>query len=305
MEQEKLFNDLLEILKNKLICLHDKSEENPQNTLRALWHSAYGSHVSAIIAERLELPILTLLQIVLLEKSIESRLLGMPLAHLTERQHFMGMDFIVNKGLYIPRKETELLAKTAIDTITADFASEQDAIVIDLCSGIGTIALAIANYCSNTRVYGSDIFEPAIEAARLNAKHFCLNERAAFFNADMFDHFESLSLKNQTKIIVSAPPYISSVKVKQMAPEIANHEPQEAFDAGPYGLSIFSRLIAIAPEYLCDNGYLIFECGLGQGEFLANRISMNEQYEDITRICDENGNVRVIKAKKNKRFSEK
>ncbi len=299
MEQKKKFNELLEILEKKLIVLQDKSEENPQNTLLALWHSAHGNKVSPIIAEKLELPILTLLQIVMLEESIENRLLGIPLAHLTERQHFMGLDFIVSKGLYIPRKETELLAKTAINTIETDIATEPNPIVIDLCSGIGTVALAIAHYCRNTTVYGSDIYEPAIDAAEINARHFFLDERATFFKADMFNLFESLSLKNKTNLIVSAPPYISSAKVKQMATEISDHEPQEAFDAGPYGLSIFSTLISIAPEYLCNNGYLLIECGLGQGEFLASRISKNEHYGDITQIKDENGNVRVIKAQKN------
>lgn len=298
MEQKKLFDKLLEILKTKLIILHDKREENPQNTLSALWHNAYGSRVSPIAAEKLELPILTLLQIVLLEESIESRLLGIPLAHLTERQHFMGLDYIVNKGLYIPRKETELLAKSAIDTIETDFVSDPNVFVLDLCSGIGTVALAIAHYCINTTVFGSDIHEPAIYAAEINARHLFLNERATFFTADMFDPFEALSLKNNTKLIVSAPPYISSVKVKQMATEISDHEPQEAFDAGPFGLSVFNKLISVAPEYLCENGYLIFECGLGQGDFLANRISKNEHYGEITKICDENGNVRVLKAKK-------
>lgn len=298
MEQKKLFDDLLKELENKLIVLHDKQEENPRNTLSALWHTTIGNRVSPIIAEKLTLPILTLLQIVLLEESIKNRLLAVPLAHITERQHFMGLDYILNRGLYIPRKETELLARTAIDTILVDFAGESEVAVIDLCAGIGTVALAIAYYCNNTRVYGSDIYEPAIDAAIINAQHFCLQERASFFKADMFDPFDTSFFKNKTNIIVSAPPYISSVKVKQMSAEISNHEPQEAFDAGPFGLSIFNKLISVAPEYLCKNGYLIFECGLGQGEFLANQINKNGYYGEISRICDENGNVRVIRAKK-------
>jgi len=296
MEQLKIFNDLLEELEGKLIILHDKSEENAKNTLQALWHAAYGNKVSPILAATLELPVLQLSQISILEEYIKNRLSGVPLAHLTERQHFLGLDFILNKGLYIPRKETELLAKTAINCIKEEF--DKNVKIIDLCTGIGTVALAIAHYCKNTTVYGSDIYKPAINAAKINMKHFCLQERASFYHANLFDPFESLSLKSNTNIIVSAPPYISSAKVKQMVTEISNHEPTEAFDAGPYGLSIFSKLISIAPQYLCNNGYLIFECGLGQGEFLANRISKNEHSGDITKICDESGNVRVIKVKK-------
>jgi len=298
MEQNQLFNHWFEILEKDIIILPDKSEENTDNTLRALWQLACGIQVSPIVAEKLDLTILNSTQIVVLEELIQSRLSGVPLAHLTERQHFMGLDYILNKGLYIPRKETELLAKTAIETISADFASEPMINVLDLCTGIGTVALAIANYCSNTQVYGSDIYEPAIGAAKINAQHFHLEDRSSFFHADLFEPFETLDLKEHTHLIVSAPPYISTIKVKQMATEIANHEPEEAFDAGPFGLSIFNQLISVAPEYLQVNGYLIFECGLGQGEFLINRIAKNKQYGDVTPICDENGNIRVIKAKK-------
>jgi release factor glutamine methyltransferase len=298
MEKERIFNAFLERLKKDLNILPDKSEENAHNTLQALWHTAAGTPVSPIKAERLDLPPLLSHQMEILEEFVNSRLSGVPLAHLTERQNFMNLDYIVNKGLYIPRKETELLAKTAITTITDDYASKKNVTIIDLCTGIGTVALAIAHYCKNTRVFGSDIYKPAIDAGEINAKHFCLEDRATFFDADLFDPFDSTTFKGNTDIIVSAPPYISSAKVKNMASEIANHEPEEAFDAGPYGLSIFSKLITNAPEYLSINGYLIFECGLGQGEFLAKRISTNKRYGEVAEIRDENGNVRVLKAKK-------
>lgn len=299
MEQENIYKDFFEKLQKNISILPDKSEENANNTLRSLWHTAAGNRVSPIASEKLELPELLPDQIKIVEELIQSRLSGVPLAHLTERQDFMGLDYILNKGHYIPRKETELLAKTAIKTIEDNFATRENVSVIDLCTGIGTVALAIAYYCKNTRVYGSDIYAPAIDAAKINAKHFSLENRAAFFNDDMFVPFESLSLKNNTSIIVSAPPYISSSKVKSMASEIAQHEPEEAFDAGPFGLSIFTKLITVAPEYLIIGGYLIFECGLGQGEFLAKRIEASKRYELIETIGDDKGNIRVLKAKKN------
>jgi release factor glutamine methyltransferase len=298
MGQKKIYEEFLAILKKDLSILPDKQEENAHNTLSALWHTAAGNRVSPIAAEKLELPVLLPSQISVLEEFIQSRLLGIPLAHLTERQNFMDLDYILNKGHYIPRKETELLAKTAIKTIEESYASEEKISVIDLCTGIGTVALAIAHYAKNTQVFGSDIYKPAIEAANINAKHFSLDHRVTFFNADMFGPFESLSLKDSINVIVSAPPYISTAKVKNMATEIIDHEPEEAFDAGPFGLSIFLILISIAPEYLVINGYLIFECGLGQGEFLASRIEANQRYGSVVKIFDDLGNIRVIKAKK-------
>jgi release factor glutamine methyltransferase len=298
MEQDKLFDNLLKLLEKELTILPDKSEENANNTLRALWHFAKGNLISPIIAEKLDLPYLNLSEIELLEKSVESRLSGVPLAHITERQHFMGLDYILNKGLYIPRKETELLAKTAIETINANFAVEKNIKVIDLCTGIGTIALAIAEYCKNAIVFGSDIYEPAINAAKINAIHFQLENRSSFYHANLFEPFELMELKGNSSMIVCNPPYISSAKVKEMKTEIANFENEEAFDAGPLGFSVFNQLISTSPEYLQTNGFLIFECGLGQGDFLVSRIMKNQHYGEVTKVYDSNGNVRVIKAKK-------
>ncbi len=298
MPQKAIFQELLYKIEGKLSFLADKSEENEHNTLSALWHTASGNRVSPIKANKLELPYLKPNQISALKELIASRLLGVPLAHLTERQNFMGLDYILNKGLYIPRKETELLAGTTIELLLKEYSTETKITVIDLCTGIGTIAIAIANYCKNSIVLGSDIYKPAIEAAIINAKHFKLENQLSFYNSDMFNPFESLGIKNKVDVIVSAPPYISTVKVKQMTKEIADHEPSEAFDAGPFGLSIFNKLISISPDYLCNNGYLIFECGLGQGEYLAKRLSLNKQYGEIVEICDEHGNIRVLKARK-------
>lgn len=296
MEQTNTFEGYLEILKKKLNILPDKSEEDAYNTLCALWHRASGNHVSPIAAKELDLPVLIPEQLTILEGYIQSRLSGVPLAHLTDRQDFMGLDFILKKGLYIPRKETELLAKITIDSIKNEQSSEKKVTLIDLCTGIGTVAIAVSYYCENTFVYGSDIYKPAIEAALINTKHFDLEHRATFYNADLFDPFDAL--KGNIGYIVSAPPYIASSKVKHMATEISEHEPEEAFDAGPFGLSIFNKLISTAPEYLSVNGTLIFECGLGQGPFLSKRIKANKRYGDVSEFCDEEGNVRVLKAMK-------
>ena len=297
LSQENTFIHLLGLLQNDLSILPDKSEENPDNTLRALWFAASGQHVSPIVAMKYVLPGLTPEQLVHLDELVAQRLAGVPLAHLTGRQHFLGMEYIVNKGLYIPRKETELLASVAIETANTHYEIANEITLIDLCTGIGTVALAVAHHCNNVRVFGSDIYTPAIEAAHINSDHFGLTERATFYNADLFTPFESLGLEGKVDIIVSAPPYISSAKVKNMAEEIAQHEPEEAFDAGPFGLSIFNQLIAVAPNYLRAGGFLIFECGLGQGEFLAKRISGNKRYASVEQVHDEHGNVRVLKAR--------
>jgi release factor glutamine methyltransferase len=293
LSYEYKFEHLLNLLKKDLNILPDKSEENPENTLRALWHLAAGRHLSPIVSGQLQLPSLTEDQFARLDELFAQRLAGVPLAHLTERQHFLGMEFIVNKGLYIPRKETELLANIAIQTL-ASYTNTTAPILMDLCTGIGTVALAAAYHCNSIRVVGSDIYAPAIDAAHVNAKHFGLTEQATFFNADLFTPFEHL--KGLVDLVVSAPPYITTAKVKSMADEISQHEPEEAFNAGPFGLSIFNQLIELSPVYLRSGGFLIFECGLGQGEFLAKRIAANKHYKNVEQLRDDNDNVRVLKA---------
>jgi release factor glutamine methyltransferase len=298
LNPDALFSSLLATLHDGLSVLPDKSEENAHNTLQALWQAAAGVRVSPIAARDLDLPPLSPDQVSVLGELVRSRLSGVPLAHLTERQNFMGLEFILNKGLYIPRKETELLARAAIATIRESFGADRPVEVADLCAGIGTVALAIAHHCGNTRVVGTDIYAPAIAAAHVNMQHFHLDARARFRCADLFEPLASLGLRGSLDVIVSAPPYISSAKVKGMASEIADHEPEEAFNAGPFGLSVFNKLIATAPDYLAANGYLLFECGEGQGEFLAKRLLASKSYVEVTEIRDENGHVRVLKARK-------
>ena len=292
-----LFEELLNKMDGQISILPDKKEENAHNTLSALWHTAAGNRVSVITAKKLELPLLVAAQIIMLENMINSRLAGVPLAHLTERQHFMGLDYILNVGHYIPRGETELLVRAAIDLLLSEFSIQLSVKVIDACTGIGTVALAIAHYCKNTVVFGTDIYEPAILATNVNALQFGLKGKSTFYLASMFDPFDALDADNKADLIVSAPPYISTGKVKQMAQEISDHEPKEAFDAGPFGLSIFNKLITESPDHLSKKGYLMFECGVGQGEYLAKRIRSNAAYSEVTEICDDNGIVRVLKAK--------
>ncbi len=298
MIQQALFDQLLSELSDNISILPDKSEETPENTLRALWLLATGKRLSPILAQKQKLPVLNDIQQEELITLVATRLSGVPLAHLTERQHFQGLDYLLSKGLYIPRRETELLAQTTIDTINHEFSQTPEVRLIDVCCGIGTVALAVGHYCPNTKVYGSDIYAPAIDAAQLNIKHLGLSDRAVFHHGDLFDPFDPGKMKESIHFIVSAPPYISTVKVDQMETEISQHEPREAFDAGPFGLTIFNKLITESPGYLCSDGYLIFECGLGQADFLYTRLSKNGAYNQVEVINDENGNGRVLKARK-------
>ena len=293
----ELYLELLNKLETELVLLEDKPDENVDSTLKALWHSAYGNNISAFKAAAHDgLPGLNEDQEELLKDMVKKRLSGVPLAHITKRQYFLGNDFKIDSGHYIPRKDTELLAETAIGIIRSEKEITEEVKVIDVCTGIGTVALAIAMNCENAYVYGSDILESEILCANTNKEHLNLQERAEFYSGDLLAPFEKMMTDNKVDIIVSAPPFITSKKVSGMHQEIIHHEPKEAFDAGPFGLSIFLRLINEAHEFLKKDGYFIMECGVGQGDFLAKRISMNKNYHKIREVKDEKGQIRVVLA---------
>ena len=298
MKQKNVYTYLLTELENKLNIIPDKSDETPINTLHSLWHLVSGTNLSHISAEKHELKKLTEDQIKQLEKLIYKRLNNTPLAHITKRQHFLGLDFILKEGIYIPRKDTELVAKTAISVIKDYFFNSDNIKIIDVCTGIGTLGIAIANQCINTQIYGSDIYAPAIELAQINSEQFRLLNRTNFYTGDLFEPFSKLGLEGKTQIIVSAPPYISTKKAKNLKEEISNHEPIEAFDAGSFGLSIFTKLISESTTYMKNNGFLIFECGSGQGDFLVKRLKLNPNYKNVKGICDNKNEIRVILAQK-------
>ena len=169
---------------------------------------------------------------------------------------------------------------------------------MDLCTGIGTLALAVAHNCRGARAFGSDLLQISVDNARLNASHLELADRVSFLCGDLFAPYDALDLENAVDVVLSAPPYISSAKVKTMPLEIAKFEPGAAFDGGPFGLSIFNELVATSPKYLRSGGYLAMEVGLGQGPFLKERILKNGNYRDVREVRDDDANVRVLVAQR-------
>lgn len=293
---EALRSQLRQALANQLSILPDKSEETVDNTLAALWHAAAGNPMSETLASSTPLGNLDEAHVEKLKLLVERRLAGVPLAHLSRRKRFLDLEYVVNEGIYIPRIETELLGRTALGLLSERFADRSEVLVMDLCTGIGTLALAVAHHQSNVRAHASDLLPESIANANANAAHFGLVDRASFYCGDMFKPYESAGLQGRVSVVLSAPPYISAGKVKTLPSEIANHEPEAAFNAGPFGMSIFSELIASSPNYLHAGGYLAMEVGLGQGKFLKERILKNGSYQQVQEVNDEHGNVRVLVA---------
>jgi release factor glutamine methyltransferase len=279
--------------------LPDLPEENPESVLCALWHLAAGFPKAVEYCCKDSLPPLTRRTRIELVKLVEEQLNGALLAHQTGRQCFMGLEFLTGPQALIPRKETEILGRAALAKLNKIVEARGSALVIDLCTGCGNLALALVNYQPLARVYGSDLCPEAVCLAELNANHLGLAGRVTFLQGDVFAPFESDEFLNQVDLIVCNPPYISSKQVDLRVDEISPSEPRLAFDGGPFGVSILLKLVKEAPKFLKPGGWLCFEVGSGQAEGVRSKIKNLGVYCDFEIIYDRNGNGRALAVSRN------
>lgn len=294
---EKLYFDLAAQLSASLRTLPDKPEETPDSTLRALWHAASGSPVSVRNAGDLALPSLTAAETERLHGLVLQRIAGTPLAYLTGRQQFMGLDLLAGREALIPRAETEILGWAALDALAGRNGADGDGVVIlDVCTGSGNLALALAFHAPKARVYAGDLSGECVALARRNAVHLQLQDRVEFRHGDLLAPFDEPRFLGGVDLLVCNPPYISSRKVDAMPHEIAGYEPRLAFDGGALGIRVVERLIREAPRFLRQGGCLAFEMGLGQGPALVKRLSADKRYSALRPIRDRTGAIRAILA---------
>jgi release factor glutamine methyltransferase len=280
-----------------LTTLPDQPAETLATTLAALWHTAAGEPKSVQLAAQVALPSLDADAILRLRALLRRRLTGTPLAHLTGRQRFMGLELIAEPGALIPREETELLGFAAVDRARA-IADERGAVtVVDACTGSGNLALAIARHEARARVWGADLSNDAVALAQRNARRLGLADRVAFYAGDLLAPFDSAEFHGRVDLLVCNPPYISSGKVDALPVEIGEHEPRLAFDGGPFGIRILQRLLNEAPRLLRQGGTIAFEVGLGQGQGMRRRLEHGGRYANVEELADTDGRTRVLMAR--------
>jgi release factor glutamine methyltransferase len=291
------FDARCEALAARLTLLPDKPEETAQTTLRVLWLLAAGDAVSVEQSEaRGALPALDAAAQSRLDALIEQRLTGVPLAHLSGRQRFMGLEMLAGPDALIPRRETELLGSAALERLKAIVAAQGAARVIDVCTGSGNLALTFAAYVPQSTVSASDLSPEAVALARRNAAHLGLAERVDWRVGDLLAPFDEPAVLGSVDLLVCNPPYISSQRVDTMPGEIIGHEPRLAFDGGALGVRILQRLIREAPRFLKPGGWLAFEVGAGQGPAVIKRLQSGGQFGEAQGVRDAHGEIRAVLA---------
>jgi release factor glutamine methyltransferase len=292
-----VFEALLTEVRKFWTPLKDKPEETPEGILRALWLTASGAPVSVEKASRMNLPALDAAAIKRLRRLIERKKSGVPLAHLTERQDFLGLELLAGPAALIPRKETEILGRAVLVKLEALAQERGEILVVDVCTGSGNLALAYAHYAPRARVHASDLSPEAVDLARRNCGHAGLVTRVEFRQGDLLVPFENADFLGKCDFLSCNPPYISAAKVPEMHPEISGFEPELAFNGGAFGISILTRLLRNASRFLKPASWLGFEVGRGQGPALARQLKKNPAFSQVEAHTDSAGESRALLAR--------
>lgn len=198
---------------------------------------------------------------------IERRASGEPVQYITGHQEFYGLDFIVGRDVLIPRPETELIVEKTIELARG----LPNPIIVDVGTGSGCIAVALAKNLPGARLIATDISEAALELARLNAERH--RARIEFFCGDLLEPLRHLRIEGSVDFIVSNPPYVPSSEPSLLQPEVLNYEPALALFGGPDGLEFHRRLLGESGRYLKPGRYMIIEIGYGQVEAIRTLIN--------------------------------
>ena len=225
---------------------------------------------------------------------VKKRLKRIPIQYITRHQEFMGMDFLIESGVLIPRPETEILVEEVIKRLK-NYKCSNILEVADLGTGTGVIAISIANFINNITVYATDISKNSLQIALKNAqKHDC-KDKIIFLQGDLFKPFKNKIEKLSLEAIISNPPYIDSYDFKSLPPEVKNNEPKIALFGGIDGLDYYRKIIRKSPQYLKKKGFLAFEVGAGQaGKVKELILKENNFTQDIEIIKDYLGIERVV-----------
>jgi release factor glutamine methyltransferase len=216
----------------------------------------------------------------LVDALVARRLTGEPLAWITGRVSFCGVEVRVAPGVYVPRWLSEQLAYRAVERLPAD------GIAVDLCTGSGAIAKTLHTYRPGARVVASDVDERSVECAAANG--------VEVYRGDLFAPLP-LELRGRVDVVVAVVPYVPTPELPLLQRDTFTFESPLAYDGGPDGTAMLRRALTGATRFLHPGGALLLELGGRQAEVLAADLARHG-YVDVTVLSDDDGDLRGIEA---------
>ncbi len=227
------------------------------------------------------------------DEALSRRATGVPAQYITGHQEFWGLDLIVTPAVLIPRPETEHVIETVLALAKADGRgrpSLRNLRIVDVGTGSGAIALALAKEFPSAEIHATDISPDALEIARANVARHELASRIHFHQTDLLD-----GVPGSFDFVVSTPPYVGESEEDSVQLEVRKFEPRNAVFAGPRGLEVIERLVPQAEAVLRPGGWLIFEISATIAQGIPGLLS---SWKDVNISKDLQGLERVVRARK-------
>jgi len=219
---------------------------------------------------------------------IERRLNHEPVAHITGHCEFYGLDFYVDRRVLIPRPETELLVEEALEFAGEQSTGRRAYLIADVGTGSGIIAVALAHYLPQAKIYASDVSALALEVAAINCRRHGVENRVELLLGDMLE-----AVPEPVDLVVANLPYVRDREMEELAPEVRLFEPRMALAGGADGLDKMRQLCRQARGKLRPGGSLLLEVGLGQAAQLTPFLCSLYPSAEIKVIPDYRGIDRV------------
>jgi len=225
------------------------------------------------------------------DEALARRATGVPAQYITGHQEFWGMDLIVSPAVLIPRPETEHVIETVLGLAKPMVSASPTIRIVDIGTGSGAIALALARELPGAEILAIDISPEALEIARANAVRHNLAARLEFQIDDLLTGLPEASFD----FVVSNPPYVGESEEDTVQLEVRKFEPRQAVFAGPKGTEVIERLIPQAQNVLAPGGWLVFEISGTIADSVRHRLA---GWTDVRLVNDLQGIARVAVARK-------
>lgn len=220
-----------------------------------------------------------------------------PIAYLTGTAHFFNLEFEVTRDVLIPRPDTETVVENVLQLARNQVGFESPR-VLDLCTGSGCIAAAIAYHLKTAVVTATEISPAAVAVARRNVERLGLAGRVLVEEGDLFEPISRMVDAQPFNLIVSNPPYIPTGQIQTLDRSVRDYEPVQALDGGLDGLDFHRRILAEAPARLVSGGRVYLEIAFDQGPQAEELGKGFEAFEDVRILKDYGGHDRVLTAKR-------